>query len=125
MFALDYQFTEGWRFVRCDAGSGLRLESHPVGLGVWVYGDNSGNSLRVRVRDASGQTFQPGGPKLNWSGWRWVTFDLEHLVEAGHWGGANDGVVKGDLSLETPLLLDGTRHKTSGRIYFAGFTALY
>jgi hypothetical protein len=124
VFALDYEFDEGWRFVRCEAGSTISFATRPTALGVWVYGDNSGNTLRVRVRDASGQTFQPNGPSLNWVGWRWVLFDLEHLANAGHWGGANDGMVKGDLTLDTPLLLDSTRNKHSGRIYFTGLTAL-
>jgi hypothetical protein len=124
-FALDYQFEEGWRFVRCETGAPTRLGSRPRTLGVWIDGDNSGNSLRTRVRDASGQTFQINGPSLNWSGWRWVTFDLEHLEHAGHWGGANDGMVKGELTLETPLLLDGTRRKTRGKIWFAGLMVVY
>jgi hypothetical protein len=125
VFALDYQFEEGWRFVRCDTDSKVRFDTRPRRIGAWVYGDNSGNLLRLRVRDAEGQTFQPSGPALNWTGWRWITFDLEHLDEAGHWGGANDGIVRGALALETPLLLDGSRRKTSGRIYFAGLTAIW
>jgi len=125
VFALDYQFAKGWRFVRCEAGPSVQLEPRPKALGLWVYGDNSGNALRARVRDASGQTFQPSGPNLNWTGWRWVTFDLEDLGSAGHWGGANDGVVNGSLTLDTPLLLDGTRRKSAGRIYFCGLTTIY
>jgi hypothetical protein len=123
--ALNYDFAAGWRFVCCETGSAFRFRERPAALGVWVYGDNSGNSLRVRVRDVSGQTFQPNGPNVSWTGWRWVTFDLQRLDQAGHWGGANDGVVKGELTLETPLLLDSTRRPTTGRIYFAGLTAIY
>jgi len=62
---------------------------------------------------------------VDWSGWRWVTFDLSDLANAGHWGGANDGVPQGNLLLDTPLLLDSGRRKTAGRIYFAGVAAVY
>ena len=124
-FALDYEFGEGWRFVRCVTSSEVQFETRPKAIGVWVYGDKSGNSLRLRLRDSSGQTFQLTGPNLSWTGWQWVTFDLEHLGDGGHWGGANDGVAKGALTLDTALLLDGTRRKTAGRIYFAGLTSIY
>ncbi|MFA7005135.1 MAG: cellulase family glycosylhydrolase, partial [Verrucomicrobiia bacterium] len=76
-FRLDYNFGEGWRFVRCvpDATKPLALPAKPQALGVWVFGDNSGCTLNLRVCDKSGQTFQFGGPKIEWTGWRWVTFD--------------------------------------------------
>lgn len=125
VFALDYQFDEGWRFTRCEADRPLSFEAGPKAFGVWVYGDNSGNSLRLRVRDASGQTFQVGGPHLDWTGWRWVTFDLQDLANCGHWGGANDGAVKGNLTLDTALLLDAEGRQTSGKLYFAGPAVVY
>ena len=92
---------------------------------MWVFGDGSGNSLRMRITDDSGQTFQPTGPSLDWTGWRWVTFDLANLEHAGRWGGADDGRVHGSLRLDTVLLVDSTRNKTSGTLYFAGPTLVY
>jgi hypothetical protein len=126
VWQLHYQFDSGWRFVRCVAAADRpAIEAQPDELGIWVYGDGSGNSLRIRVTDNSGQTFQPTGPNLDWSGWRWVTFDLANLDQAGHWGGANDGRVRGGLRLDTVLLVDSTRKKTSGTIYFAAPTLIY
>ncbi len=123
VWQLPYQFDSGWRFVRCVAGTDRpAVEGQPDQLGIWVYGDGSGNSLRIRVADSSGQTFQPTGPNLDWTGWRWVTFDLTNLGQAGHWGGANDGRVHDGLRLDTVLLVDSTRNKTSGIIYFAAPT---
>lgn len=123
-FRLDYSFGEGWRFVRCvpDVPKPLALPAKPQALGVWVFGDSSGCSLHLRIHDESGQTFQFGGPKIEWTGWRWVTFDLSDLRRAGHWGGANDGVVHGALHWDCPLLLDGRRAKTAGTVWFAGLT---
>jgi hypothetical protein len=125
VWRLDYQFASGWRFVRCVAEAERpSIAGRPAALGVWVYGDSSGNSLRIRVTDDSGQTFQPTGPNLDWSGWRWVTFDLANLEQAGRWGGADDGRVHGGLRLDTVLLVDSTRTKTTGTIYFAAPTLL-
>ena len=125
-FRLDYNFSEGWRFVRCvpDARKPLALPAKPQALGVWVFGNNSGCSLQLRIRDESGQTFQFGRQKIEWTGWRWVTFDLGDLRRAGHWGGANDGVMHGALTWDCPLLLDGHRQKTSGTVWFAGLTLI-
>jgi hypothetical protein len=127
VFALDYECAEGWRFVRCEATTAkpIVFERRPSALGVWVYGDNSGNALRARIRDGSGQTFQPNGPNLDWKGWRWVEFDLTDLSKVGHWGGANDGVQKGNLTVDTVLLVDMNRRKTSGRLYFTGAAAVF
>jgi polysaccharide biosynthesis protein PslG len=123
---LDYEFASGWRFARCVAAAGRpKIAGRPAALGVWVRGDGSGNALRIRVTDDSGQTFQPNGPNLDWSGWRWVTFDLVHLDRAGRWGGADDGCVHGELHLDTVLLVDSTRTKTAGSVYFAAPTLLY
>ena len=120
VFRLDYQFAKGWRFVRCvpQGATPLKLEPAPDALGLWVRGDASGNLLRLRVTDDSGQTFQPNGPALNWSGWRWVVFDLKDLRQAGRWGGANDGQVHGGLRLDCALLLDGSNRQTTGSLYF-------
>ncbi len=124
---LDYRFAAGWRFLRCeprDPASGRwwqpALPEGTKALGMWIHGDGSGCSLRMRVLDESGQTFQPGGPDLDWVGWRWVTIDLGGLRHAGHWGGANDGVPHGALRLDCPLLVDGLRRETAGCIHISG-----
>jgi hypothetical protein len=125
VFALDYHFDQGWRFCRCEAGRPVVFAANPKAYGIWVWGDHSGNSLRLRVRDASGQTFQPSGPHLDWSGRRWVVFDLTDLASCGRWGGASDGIVKGNLTLDTALLVDAEGRKTEGKIYFTDPAVVY
>lgn len=124
-FRLDYDFGDGWRFVRCvpNVPKPLALPAKSQSLGVWVFGDDSGCSLHLRVSDQNGQTFQFGGPKIDWIGWRWVVLDL-NLRRASHWGGANDGVVHGELRWDCPLLLDGLRRKTTGTVWFSGLTVM-
>lgn len=127
VWRLDYQFAAGWRFLRCeplDAAGGQWLRQpiggRPSALGMWIHGDGSNNALRMRLIDASGQTFQATGPDLSWKGWRWVVFDLTDLKHAAHWGGPDDGVPRGEFKLDCPLLLDGSRNPTQGTIHFAG-----
>lgn len=120
-YRLDYEFDPGWRFVRCAIPPDRAPVAVPVQakrLGLWIRGDGSGNALRIRLGDDAGQTFQLNGPRLDWREWRWVTFDLQNWGDYGHWGGANDGVVRGPLRFDTPLLIDGTRTKCAGTIYF-------
>jgi hypothetical protein len=131
VWKLDYQFAAGWRFLRCEPldAAGGRWQQQPIpgrprALGMWIHGDGSNNSLRMRLIDATGQTFQPTGPNLAWRGWRWVTFDLTDLKHAGHWGGADDGVPHGDFKLDCPLLVDGSRNETKGTILVAGMAWL-
>ncbi len=125
-FKLDYDFAAGWKFVRCvpDVKQRLALAGRPAAFGVWVWGDKSGNHLNARLADATGQTFQIGGPAVDWTGWRWLVFQIGDLKHASHWGGKNDGQIHWPLHWDCPLLLDSNRHSTTGAIYFAGLTLL-
>ena len=42
----------------------------------WMYGDNSGRSFVMRVRDASGEGFYGAPRKIDWSGWKQLSWDL-------------------------------------------------
>ena len=88
---LAYRFAPGWKFTNVQPlnAAWKTIEGQPKTLGMWIYGDNSGNVLRLRYHDASGQTFQPNGTKVNWQGWKYFEFPLNG--SGGHWGGANDG----------------------------------
>ena len=119
-----YQFDPGWRFVQAipETATPILLAEHPHAIGMWIYGDQSGNALRLRVTDAEKQTFQPNGPKLDWTGWRWVEFDLADLKQAGHWGGADDGVARA-MQLAFQLAIDADGAGTldgAGNLDFAG-----
>lgn len=121
---LDYAFSPGWKFVECQphlaSGERPELPAGVTALGVWVYGDGSGHALRTRVIDETGQIFQPSGPPLHGPEWKWIRFDLSRLRSVDHWGGANDGVPHGRLSLDTLLVVDSTRSGSRGTLYFAG-----
>ncbi len=124
---IRYQFDAGWKFVRLAPRDNAvtKIEGQPQAFRAWVYGDGSGNQLRLRLADATGQTFQPGGQPLDWRGWRSVTIPLE-AGNSGHWGGADDGVIHYPIRWDTLLLIDSARReKTAGDIYLASPVLVY
>lgn len=100
---LTYRMDKGWKFLRLAPEAPLDLGASRE-LGMWIHSDGSGNVVRLRVVDATGQVFQPDGGRLTHVGWKWTTFTIR--PHTAHWGGANDGVVKPPLKLDTLLLLD-------------------
>lgn len=101
---LDYRFEKGWKFLRVAPAKPIDLGAATV-IGMWVKSDGSGNLIRLRVNDSTGQTFQPDAGKLTWKGWKWCEFQIA-APTAGHWGGANDGKAHAPLKLDTLFLLD-------------------
>lgn len=100
---LAYTFAKGWKFLRVVPKAPVDL-GNAREIGMWIHGDGSGNVVRLRLVDAGGQTFQLDGGRLTFSGWTWLTFAL--TPHTAHWGGANDGVPKAPLTLDTLLLID-------------------
>jgi hypothetical protein len=104
---LTYAFDAGWKFARVVPRERARaaIAGKPSLLGMWVTGDGSGNVLRTRFTDATGQTFQPEGHKVTWTDRRYLTFPIDG-TGASHWGGATDGVVHYPVRLDTLVLID-------------------
>jgi hypothetical protein len=123
---IHYDFRAGWSFLRESEAAPPPLAGQPLAYGVWVDGDNSGNQINIRWQDSTGQTFQVGGPRLDWSGWRFLTFSLQPN-DASHWGGANDGHLHGSVSLNTLLLVDSlaTARHHAGTISWKEPTIIY
>lgn len=123
---MRYDFAPGWRYV-CLKPTGRGsdpLPGKPEAFSLYVHGDGSGDLLRMRFQDATGQTFQPDAGPIDWKGWRWIRFRLDGK-STGRWGGANDGVVHYPIHIETAALVDsaGGRGGT-GDVQFAGFTVI-
>jgi hypothetical protein len=124
IWLLDYSFEKGWRFIRCTCKSELaKIEGQPIGYGVWVKGDASGNIIRMRFTDATGQVFQPSGFTIDWKEWRWVVFDFKGPM--AHWGGSNDGRINWPIKLDTLLLIDSIKNQNSGKIEFCNPAFIY
>lgn len=122
---IDYDFAPGWKFLRLEPEDKKRpLTGTPSALGVWVYGDGSGDVLNARFTDATGQTFQPTAGRIDWRGWRFVTFSLRG-ENSGHWGGSDDGTIHYPIHMDTLLLVDSPGGRGGkGTIYATGFTLM-
>ncbi|MCX7800470.1 MAG: hypothetical protein N2109_09035 [Fimbriimonadales bacterium] len=117
---LRYAFGQGWRFAELRPASPIALPAGAANLALWVHGDGSGNILRLRFQDETGQTHQPDGPRIDWKGWRLVSIPLR-AGYGGFWGGAQDGKVHGRCRLTTALLVDSVPpRENSGELWIAG-----
>ena len=110
-FALEvpYQFDPGWRYLRSPLTRRSTIPAGARGAMVWVRGNRSGDSLRCRFHDATGQTFQVDLARLEWSDWRPLRIDFAAHPGVSHWGGADDGVPHSPLTWEALLLIDSAR----------------
>jgi polysaccharide biosynthesis protein PslG len=121
---LSYRFAPGWKFAQIQPllPEARSIEGQPKALGMWVYGDGSNNVLRMRFRDKTGQTFQPHGTPISWTGWRYYEFPIDN--SGGNWGG--DGQIHWPISLDTLALLDSTKAPNNkGTIYIAAPVWVY
>lgn len=66
---LDYNTQADGRAV---ADAVLHLPTGERYLGLWVYGDNSDNTLSVLAQDSEGETSVYALTGLNFTGWKWV-----------------------------------------------------
>jgi hypothetical protein len=127
---LVYRFGAGWKFEQ-TGGVTAAIESTQGGprlFGLWLHGDGKGCQARVRFKDSTGQVFQPDGPKIDWKGWRYVTFPMQSTEEKPltHWGGAKDGVIHYPIEWDAVFLLDNiSRQPVEGEIYLSAPTLIY
>jgi polysaccharide biosynthesis protein PslG len=124
---ITYHFSPGWKFIRLavTSPSVQPIEGKPQALGMWIHGDSSGNSPRLRFLDSTGQCFQPAVLDISYKGWQYVQIPLDS-GQVGHWGGAADGIIHYPIRLDTLFLLDSPTQKgTTGAVHIAAPTLIY
>lgn len=100
------------------------IAGEPKVFGLWVYGDDQQTRPRLRVVDSKGQFWQATGDDINWTGWRYVEFDLESAME--HWGGVNEDTLHFPLEWDSLFLLDKAQQReVKGTIYVTAPVAIY
>src|SRR5207237_368879 len=104
---LRYRFAKGWRFAELKPQTRSISTREPRAFALWIHGDCKGCQARLRFTDATGQTFQPDGPKIDFTGWRFVKFPMQSTPDAplSHWGGANDGVIHYPIKWDSIFVL--------------------
>jgi len=100
---LFYHFGSAGGSAFCGASKEIPIPGAPAAIGMWIDGDNSNNLWRMRIQDATGQTFQLFLGTFP-SGWRYVRYDLVNDSARSHWGGANDNVIHYPIKFETILI---------------------
>jgi polysaccharide biosynthesis protein PslG len=111
---ISYQFDPGWRYLTVAPRRPLAIPAEAQAAIVWVRGNESGDLLRCRFHDATGQAFQPDMGRLDWSGWRPLRIEFGPHSATPHWGGAGDGTPHLPLTWEALLLIDSARRGRSG-----------
>jgi hypothetical protein len=108
-----YAFDAGWRYAMIVPAGDAAIPEGATAIVLWVEADGSGDALRTRFRDRTGQTFQVDLARLDWKGWRAVTIPLDgRAANTTHWGGANNGTLNGPIAWEGLLLIDSVRRDT-------------
>jgi hypothetical protein len=124
---LDYNFTTTANdYVAFERSDPLMLAGNPYAVGLWVYGDNSAQGVKIWLRDNEGETLQfvlgtVGGP-----GWHFISTPIGGPVEAGNRiSGNGNGRVDFPAAI-TALVLDDVNDSFtgSGTIYLDDISAI-
>jgi len=95
-----------WRLVPKKGGHGIdRPSGKPTEYGLWIKGDASRNTVKLRFHDSAGQTYQTHAYSLDWTGWKFVRFVLNEPGMSS-WGGPHDGQIHYPIRFDCPLLLE-------------------
>ncbi|MGD1000411.1 MAG: cellulase family glycosylhydrolase [Candidatus Brocadiia bacterium] len=123
---VTYRMDAGWKFLRlAPERADLRaIAGEPKAFGMWIYGNGGQTSPRLRVTDSNGQCWQPIGDEINWTGWRFVEFDLSPATD--NWGGVADNAIHFPLKWDSVFLLDKSREQQAqGIIYLTAPVVIY
>lgn len=112
--ALSYLFESPTGLLQIDYAGRLDLDlNKATDFGIYVFGDNSNNSLRLLFADGDGTEMGPWQP-VNWSGWRLLKTDVQNPdLSADGANGAFDAQVISFAGLQ--LQAGGS---TKGRLLF-------
>lgn len=112
---LGYNWTQGT--VLREYNSGGATFSNNVTFSLWVYGENSGDTLRLLMRDmGDSELYQNNATVINFTGWREITWNLATDPKT-RFAGAGDNVLGGSVRLDS-LYLTKTGTSASGHLYF-------
>jgi hypothetical protein len=128
---ISYRMAAGWKFLRLvpKTAALAQIENTndrlPGSVGMWIHGDGVVSAARLRFVDSTGQTFQIDGGKIDWKGWRYITFPLSGQ-KSTFWGGANDAAIHYPIKWDSIFLLDNaSRQPVEGEIYLSAPTLIY
>ena len=125
VFAVDYEFSKGWKFIVISPKASISLAGKPKSISVWTKGDGNGMGLRLRFTDANGRTFQPDYGKSDSKEWRLLTARLDD-PNVGKWGGSGSpDTIRYPIKIDNIMLIDGKQVPYKGHIEFSSFFITY
>jgi polysaccharide biosynthesis protein PslG len=124
---LTYQFpTRNNDYVVFRRAPAIPIPGNPYAIGAWVYGDSSGHTLKIWLRDAEDEILQYALGSVGPAQWRFMQAQLGKSVPT--WDRITSG---GNGKLDTPvrieaLVLDDAPNSSisSGTIYIDTITAM-
>eukprot|EP01114_Cavostelium_apophysatum_P009584 TRINITY_DN2276_c0_g1_i1.p1 TRINITY_DN2276_c0_g1~~TRINITY_DN2276_c0_g1_i1.p1 ORF type:complete len:943 (+),score=115.31 TRINITY_DN2276_c0_g1_i1:87-2915(+) len=92
-----YRFTieakAGARYVCANTQPDFLIDVNPITkFHMYFKGDASNGRVSLRIRDASGQIFQPSSLLIDFVGWKLLTFEIDGAI---FWGGSGPNYKQG------------------------------
>ncbi len=122
---VDFMSGTGDRYYRFAPGLTATTAQWPLRVGFWAYGADTPVRLTVRLRDVTGQVFQPTPALVEGKHWQMVWLDLDPLL-CEHSDGLNDGVPHTPAVWDSYFILDKVDAKPAqGTIYLLPPTLVF
>jgi len=116
---LTYQFPKGWQYITLVPKETFEIPAKARQAVIWVKSDQTGNMLRSRFRDETGQVFQVDLGRLDEEvmrkGMKAFVIPLDGTGIGTYWGGSNDGKPSGKLFWDALLLIDSAKRETGSQ----------
>jgi hypothetical protein len=104
VYSVAYALTPSAPQVFSELAEPVRLDVGATHLGLWVFGDGSGVRLSMKLRDASGNTYQPEYQSISFKGWRYLQFPIYPWGQRSS-GGGSDGIPAHPITLVSPYVI--------------------
>jgi hypothetical protein len=120
---LTYDFAAATGYILYSTPAPPALDEAPQKLRLALYGDGSGNSLTLRVYDATNERFACAIGPLNWTGWKVLT--TGNMTSCSHYLGNNDGIF--DLPAKQAAIEIGYKsgNPTKNSLFVDDITLIY
>ena len=102
---------------------GPAIDEVPTGVQLELYGDGSGHSALVRVRDAADERFEAEIGPIDWVGWRTISLDAPATWPS--WGGDADGVFEAPVNRLILLLEAAEQAPSAGELFVDDVLLVY
>jgi hypothetical protein len=84
---------------------------------IWVYGDGSGHSVRIALRDSDNEIYVNNWTTIDFTGWREIVWNLQSDPSTV-WANAANNVIDGPNVRLDSIFVSKTGTAASGHLYF-------